>query len=67
MASFFWHPVMLSPGAAAQYNLDPSYYYKMDEGRGILRHIIEGLKGLGYKFVSIGDQKIFPQSFPGVY
>ncbi|HAZ14544.1 MAG: hypothetical protein A2X86_15545 [Bdellovibrionales bacterium GWA2_49_15] len=61
IASFFWHPHILSPGTTYRYMEDPTLYYRMDEGLKYLSNVIEGLKDMGYTFVSIGDPKIFPK------
>jgi len=64
IASFFWHPQLLNPDCVYYQNVPGSY--ESVGGKKTLTTVIEGLKNLGYQFVSTGDCKIFPRQSCGV-
>jgi uncharacterized protein YdaL len=58
MASFFWHPQLLEP-RSRYYRENPGSWDEMG-GKKSLTQVVEGLKDLGYEFVSINDCSLFP-------
>ncbi len=59
MASFFWHPELLSRNNS--YYLERPESYETIGDKFTLIQTIEGLKALGYRFRSIGDCELFPR------
>ncbi len=60
MASFFWHPVLLSP--RNPYYLERPGTLESIGGKKTLMTVVEGLKKLGYEFKSITDCSLFYRS-----
>ncbi len=58
IASFFWHPQLLEP-RSRHYRQNPGSWDEMG-GKKSLTQVVDGLKDLGYEFVSINDCKLFP-------
>ena len=58
-ASFFWHTTLLSPKARYYHEIPGSF--EQIGGKKTLTYVIEGLKKLGYKFVSISSCEEFYQ------
>ena len=58
IASFFWHPELMGQ-KAIYYQTNPGSYAAIG-GRKTMITVIEGLKALGYQFISTGDCNIFP-------
>ena len=59
IASFFWHPQLLEP-RSRYYRENPGSWEQMG-GKKSLTRVVEGLKDLGYEFVSINDCSLFPR------
>lgn len=59
IASFFWHTHLLNPKLRYYFEV-PGSYEKMG-GKRSMQMIVEGLKELGYEFISIKDCKVFPR------
>lgn len=59
IASFFWHPQLLEP-RSRYYRENPGSWDTMG-GKKSLTRVVEGLKDLGYEFVSINDCSLFPR------
>ncbi len=59
IASFFWHPQLLEP-RSRYYRENPGSWDRMG-GKKSLTRVVEGLKDLGYEFVSINDCSLFPR------
>lgn len=58
IASFFWHPQLLERNA--RYYREVPGSYEQIGGKKSLTLVVEGLKKLGYTFISIDDKKYFP-------
>lgn len=59
IASFFWHPQLLEP--RSRYYLENPGSWERMGGKKSLTRVVEGLKDLGYEFVSINDCGLFPR------
>lgn len=59
-ASFFWHPNLVER-KLRYYQLHPGNF-ESEGGYESLKTLVDGIRALGYEFVSIGDCKYFPRS-----
>jgi hypothetical protein len=59
VASFFWHPQLLNPNS--RYYIENPGSYEAIGGKKTLTALIDGIQALGYEFVSIGDNSLFPR------
>lgn len=62
VASFFWHPQLLNE-RSRYYQEDPGSYERIG-GKKSLSIVVNGLKDLGYKFISIDNKHYFPETMP---
>jgi len=58
IASFFWHPQLLDQNF--RYYREVPNSYESIGGKNSLRLVVEGIKDLGYEFVSINNKEFFP-------
>lgn len=59
VASFFWHPQLLNP--RSRYYLENPGSWERMGGKKTLTDVVEGLKDMGYDFVSAFDERYFPR------
>lgn len=58
VASFFWHPQLLDENF--RYYREVPNSFETIGGKNSLRIVVEGIKKLGYEFVSIENKEFFP-------
>lgn len=58
VASFFWHPQLLDENF--RYYREVPNSYESIGGKNSLRLVVDGIKDLGYEFVSINNEEFFP-------
>lgn len=59
VASFFWHPQLLNRNS--RFYLENPGSWERIGGKKSLTNVIDGLKDLGYKFISVNDEDYFPR------